>query len=285
MSADIQSVDTNLFSSQKEMETLFSKHQVMPFLRQECRDAGFDDDLDEVGIPVKFGIDLMCQMILHKRANLVTLVGILHKHFTETEDKSQHQLCADMILRAVEEDVIDYDDVTDMFIVRPDLDIDDPTQRQLDQFQYPLPMIEHPEPVTTNMETGYQTIRGSLILRNNHHDQDICLDHLNRLNIIPLRLNEDVVAFIQNQWADLDKRRKDETQEDFRKRRKAFNKYDRTSREVIEALMAAGNRFWLTHKYDKRGRTYSQGYHVNYQGNDWNKSCVEFAEGEPLNKE
>jgi DNA-directed RNA polymerase len=47
--------------------------------------------------------------------------------------------------------------------------------------------------------------------------------------------------------------------------------------------MAGGNRFWLTHKYDKRGRTYCQGYHVSYQGNDYNKACIEFADGEPLN--
>jgi len=40
----------------------------------------------------------------------------------------------------------------------------------------------------------------------------------------------------------------------------------------------------LTHKYDKRGRCYSQGYHVNPQGNDWNKAVIEFAEKEPVTK-
>ncbi len=45
-------------------------------------------------------------------------------------------------------------------------------------------------------------------------------------------------------------------------------------------LMMHSNVFHMTHKYDKRGRTYSQGYHVNYQGNPWNKACIEFADKE-----
>jgi DNA-directed RNA polymerase len=36
----------------------------------------------------------------------------------------------------------------------------------------------------------------------------------------------------------------------------------------------------MTHKYDKRGRTYSQGYHIQPQGSDWNKAVIEFADKE-----
>lgn len=275
--------EQNLFSTQEEMETLFSKHQVMPFLRQQCLDAGFDKDLKEVGIPVDFGIHLISAMVLHKRANLETLIGQLKHHFQDTPEATAYQQCADMLRKAAEQDVVDYDPETKRFIILPELDLDPETQRELDQFQYPLPMIEHPEPVETNKDTGYQTIQSSLLLRNNHHDEDICLDHINRANRIPLKLNPEIVAFVRNKWKDLDKIKDDENYEDFKKRKKAFDKYDRSSREVINSLMAAGNHFWLTHKYDKRGRTYCQGYHATYQGNDWNKACIEFAEGEPLN--
>jgi DNA-directed RNA polymerase len=44
--------------------------------------------------------------------------------------------------------------------------------------------------------------------------------------------------------------------------------------------MMLGNEFYLTHRYDKRGRCYAQGYHVNPQGNDWNKAVIELAEKE-----
>ena len=98
-----------------------------------------------------------------------------------------------------------------------------------------------------------------------------------------MSLNADVVAFVQNQWKNLDKPKPSEAFEDYRKRVKAFAKYDKSSREVIDALFTAGDRFWLTHKYDKRGRTYCQGYHVSYQAADWNKACIQFADAEPLN--
>jgi DNA-directed RNA polymerase len=48
----------------------------------------------------------------------------------------------------------------------------------------------------------------------------------------------------------------------------------------MEHLAVADDRFYLTNKYDKRGRTYSQGYHVNPQGADWNKGVIELADKE-----
>ena len=270
------------FSSQKELESLFSKHQVMPFLRQICEDRGYPETLKELGLPVEFGIQLLSHMMLCKRANIVTLVGILRHHFTDSEEASAVQQCTEMLCKAVDVDAVNFDAQMMVFIVEHDIKKQE--QQQLDQFQYPLPMIEHPEPVTNNKETGYQTIPGSLLLKNNHHDQDICLDHINRMNSIPLSVNPDVVAFVQNQWARLDKPKPDELYQDFKKRQKAFKKYDAASRDVIDGLVAAGNHFWLTHKYDKRGRTYCQGYHVSTQGNDWNKAVIEFAEGEKLNE-
>ena len=69
--------------------------------------------------------------------------------------------------------------------------------------------------------------------------------------------------------------------EDYQKRVRAFQKYDRTARDVMTMVEVSGNgEFYLTHRYDKRGRCYSQGYHINYQGNSWNKAVVEFANGE-----
>ena len=71
-----------------------------------------------------------------------------------------------------------------------------------------------------------------------------------------------------------------ETRADFEKRRRAFEKYDRTAKDVIGLLQQEGSEFYLTHKYDKRGRTYCQGYHVTYQGAPWNKAVIEFADQE-----
>ena len=196
-------------------------------------------------------------------------------------EENPAQACADMILIAAEKDFVDWDEMTQTIVMTYDITQDVKTRMAM--LQYPLPMIEEPVPVRNNLQTGYQTISGSIILKDNHHAEDVCLDHINRMNRIPLSLNTDVVSFVQHQWKNLDKPKNGETKEDFRRRVKAFEKYDKSSRGVIKALLAQGDRFWLTHKYDKRGRTYSQGYHVNYQGADWNKACVEFADKEVLN--
>jgi hypothetical protein len=281
-------------SSQAQLEMIYAKHHMQSALKAEYVAMGAAEQLEAMGIPVAFGLDLMVQAFLHKKADVSVFIGILHHHFKDSPDTADNpmQACADMILKACENDVVDHVLVNEgsstmskhMIVVRHD-DLDPDLLDRLDQLQYPLPMIEEPTVVTNNKQTGYKTIRGSMILKGNHTDEDICLDHINRVNQTTLSINPDVVAFVQNRWKNLDRPKPGEDHKKFAARKKAFEKYDRVSREVIEALLAHGNKFWLTHRYDKRGRTYSQGYHVNYQGADWNKAAIEFANAETLNQE
>lgn len=268
-------------TTQKDLETLYSKYQLIPTIKREFIEAGVTEEITKAGLPVGFGLDLLVQLYLHKRASISTMVGILKHHFES--DEKPAQACADAIWVAVEADLCDWDVMSRVLIVI--WEMDEETEAMIDRFQYPLPMIEPPRIVKNNRQTGYQTIHGSLILKKNHHDDDICLDHINRVNAMPLALNMDVVAFVQNQWKNLDKPKEHETFQEYKKRKDAFEKYDETSRDVIAALMAQGNEIYLTHKYDKRGRTYAQGYHISYQGNDWCKAVVEFAHAEKLNEE
>ena len=268
-------------TSQNQLEKMFSKYQLIQCIKQEFVEAGFPDELERNNIPTLFGLDLLTQIYLHKRCNIETMVGLMMKHFDQEEKPAQ--ACADMILHAAEMDLLDWDDEFQVLVVK--YHMSDDIKAKLDMFQYPLPMIVEPEKVNHNRQTGYQTIKGSLILKDNHHDDDICLDHINRSNKVALSLDADIVAFVQNNWKNLDHCKDGEERADYEKRVRAFEKYDESSRDVLQAIIAQGNRFWMTHKYDKRGRTYSQGYHINVQGNDWNKACIQFADAEPLNKE
>ena len=47
-------------------------------------------------------------------------------------------------------------------------------------------------------------------------------------------------------------------------------------------LAHQGNRFYLGHKYDKRGRIYAQGYHISTQGTPYRKAMLDFADKEPV---
>ena len=262
---------------QIEMEKLFHKNQLIPRIKAEFTSMPeFHNHMILNGIPLDFGYDLLVQMVLHKRAGLPILVGLLRKHFA-----GDCQQTADMILKAAQADLVDWSAPLLTFIIRYDITPD--VQMDLDRYQYPLPMIIDPKELKKNTDTGYYTYNASVILKDNHHDGDVCLDHLNAMNRIKLSINHDVAHMIHNQWKNLDKPKEGESKQDFDRRKKQFAKYDRTAKDVMAHLAVADNVFHLTHRYDKRGRTYSQGYHVNYQGNTWNKAVIEFAHQEVPN--
>lgn len=283
--APIQLVDTFVDGTDKarrlhqiDLEKLYSKNQTIPRLRAEFMDPelGIAHYLEAKRIPLDFGFDVLVQMALHKRTTLPTLVGILRHHYDPLVSASQ--LTADMLLRCAEANLMDWDGYTKQFIVR--LTISEDVQRDIDRFQYPLPMVVPPRHVAENEDTGYFSSRGSIILRKNHHNDDVCLDHINRVNKMRFAIDFDTATMVKNRWRHLDKPKSGESKEEFAKRVKAFDKYDRTSRGVIDQLLAHGNEFYLTHRYDKRGRVYCQGYHVNYQGAPWNKAVIELADKE-----
>lgn len=289
--------------TQIEMEQQYSKSQLLPATRADFLDR-FSHGLQEVvrlvyglesyddhprPFSVAFLTELMAQASIRKRAPLPVFVGILVKHFEG--EPEPYQLCADAIVAAASYDVVtlaertlpgSVDSVLEVILLH---EVSPETQARIEQFQYPLPMVEPPLTATCNRHTGYRTIKGSLLLKNNHHEDDICLDHINRMNATPLAVNPDVVAFVQNSWKNLEKQKAGETYVEFRQRRKAFQKYDRVSRDVLAAMMVQPDGFFLTHRYDKRGRTYSQGYQVNYQSNDWCKAVVQLHVKEKLNPE
>lgn len=265
------------YDNQVELEKLYNKNQTMKRLQKEFRQPVIVEHCVNNDMPVDFAIDLLCQMVLHKRASVSVLLGILGpKHFGE--EPEQLQMCADLLLKAAELDLVDWYDLAQQFVVKINITAD--VQEDLDRYQYPLPAVIPPQEVRTNRDTGYFTSKGSIILKNNHHDDDVCLDHINRANKVPLKVNPDTARMIQNEWKGLDKKKPDEDQASFDRRVKAFEKYDRVSRDILEGLFVMGNEFYLTHMYDKRGRSYAQGYHVNTQGSPWNKAVVEFAEEE-----
>ena len=261
---------------QIEIEQLFHRNQLFPRIKGEFTECEFDFEqlMIDNDIDVKFGFDLLVQMVLHKRATLPTLVGALRKHFD-----GNSQATTDELLKATEADLVDWDPIPRQFILKYGISAD--VQEEIDRFQYPLPMVVPPVELCTNHDTGYFTGKGSIILRQNHHEDDVCLDHLNQVNLTRFRINQDVATTIKNRWRNLDKPKADEEDGEYQKRVKAFEKYDRTAHDVMDHLgLATEGEFYLTHKIDKRGRTYCQGYVVNYQGTAWNKAVIEFANQE-----
>jgi len=204
------------------------------------------------------------------------MVGLFSPKWGEPQD------VALMLIECVEEDLLDFDMDTHRFTLKYGITAD--VEDMLARYQFPLPMVVRPNKVTNNqMGSGYFDKQGHIVLNSSDvfKDEDVCLDHINRANSVGLTLNMDVVASVEGNMI-VPKRKAGEGFEDFRKRRKQAEVFYNTSVQVMEGLMALGNEFWLTHKYDRRGRTYAVGYHVNSQGTDYNKAVLELSQGEVI---
>lgn len=257
---------------QVELEKLYSNNELLPRMRKVFEDYGAKDLLADLGIHEKLGMAVLVQMALRKRCQLTTLVGLV-RNFMPTA-----QAAMDEVHKCVEAGLITWSGTE--FITKFTMPAD--VQAELDGFQYPLPMVVRPKHLTKNTQTGYLAsgATGSIILKGNHTDDDVCLDHLNRMNRVKLCINLNTAIMVKNKWRNLDKPRDGESNMDYQKRVKAFEKYTNHAYQVIALTCKEGNEFYLTHRYDKRGRIYAQGHYINPQGTEWNKACVEFQEQE-----
>ena len=142
----------------------------------------------------------------------------------------------------------------------------------IEESQFLPPMVCEPLELTHNYSSGYLTHNDSLILgTGNHHDGDICLDVLNTMNKVALKLDTEFLSQVEEEPTfDLD------TQDKLDQ----WNKFKEQSYMMYSLLASQGNQFYLNHKVDKRGRIYCHGYHISTQGTSFKKASLEFAKEE-----
>ena len=142
----------------------------------------------------------------------------------------------------------------------------------IEESQFLPPMVCEPLELTHNYSSGYLTHNDSLILgTGNHHDGDICLDVLNTMNKVALKLDTEFLSQVEEEPTfDLD------TQDKLDQ----WNKFKEQSYMMYSLLASQGNQFYLNHKVDKRGRIYCHGYHLSTQGTSFKKASLEFAKEE-----
>lgn len=260
------------------LEELFDKNKLIPALTAYYK-RHYESGLVDIAtrhqdIPRDFIVSLLVQLYLHKQVTIPVLIGSLVKKYGDS------QKIADWLFDLGTESLFSWDSRTKRLVVMHG--ISKLLEEHISKFQFPMPMVIQPEPVECNTDTGYVTTTGSVLLNNAHHNGDVCLDHLNRVNRIPLTLNMNTAKGVLNKWNNLGAPKEGETQDKYESRIKAFEKYKLHSEWVHELMEKTDNKFWLTHAYDKRGRIYCNGYFVTYQGHDFNKAVLEFWNKEHL---
>ena len=143
--------------------------------------------------------------------------------------------------------------------------------------EYLPPMVCEPEPVTHNNQSGYLTHDDSVVL-NFRTDEPISLDVINRQNQTPLAIDLDFM--LNNEQVSNKPLDTVDKAQDFANFTKLVKEFSLLLHHQSDANSEIPGALYLNHKYDTRGRMYCQGYHINYQGQPYQKACLDFAEPE-----
>ena len=193
----------------------------------------------------KLGIQITAMVCLYRRLPLEALVN-LFRH----EDAQRIASYAEMLVCA---NWIHWDPEREEFVTsKLPLEL----EQKVFNKRYPMPMVCLPRELREEQDSPYLTEAKSQSVLGEYSGQITNLDTLNALNRIPLRINKAVSEQAPDPFKDDDKFRRD-------------------SAEVFKHL--EDETFYLTWQFDFRGRVYARGYHVNPQGDDWHKSCIQFA--------
>ena len=199
-------------------------------------------------------------LAIYKRLPVATLIAML---FKPTGKYSLDEVLAE-VNKLYEAEFFRYDELNKQFVVR--FTLEDDIQAELDVYQYQLPLIVSPKYLKHNMSSGYYEVeKQSVVLNKRRTNKDINLNHLNLINHVAFSINETVLKKAKNVW----KANSDETVRQIAR----FNKFCKVAQKL---MLENGNKFFFSHRYDYRGRTYCEGYYLNYQGNDYCKSLIEF---------
>lgn len=181
---------------------------------------------------------------------------------------------ADLIAELCDTDAFDIlkSDKYASLTIQSNIPLSDKLLKYIEESQYLPPMVIPPLELKSNFCSGYLTHNDSLILGSgNHHDGDICLDVLNLMNSVELSLN---LEFLCKEEELPTKPLVTQDQID------QWNQFKIHSYRFYDLMQSQGNVFHLTHKVDKRGRIYAQGYHINTQGSAFKKASIELAQAE-----
>lgn len=146
------------------------------------------------------------------------------------------------------------------------------TLKIIEKFKYLPPNLVKPY-WSNNRTGGMLTKPDHILLGKNKHDYYQELKSINILQSIKFTLDKNMLELEEESNKPLDTPDK-LTQ---------FELLKSTSKEVYDEYQ--DKEFYFIWKYDKRGRMYSQGYHINLQSTDYKKSLLNFAKKQIITTE
>lgn len=179
----------------------------------------------------------------------------------------------------------------DTYYLVPTFSLDEEMFNKLHTAMYLPPMLTKPAAVKRNNDTPYLTKESdSLVLkpRYNYHNECLSLDIINMQNAIALCIDSSFLDKVEEDPTfDLNSIKATNIPEKLYKKqlqmhRRNWLMHKNISMYNYELMEANGNKFYVTHKVDKRGRLYAQGHYINPIGTSFKKAVVSLHKQEPI---
>lgn len=268
-------------STQMVWENMFSKKQIRKILREEFKEFFTEEEYKENKRKVETQLDILGILAQQEHIYFDTIIEMLVEKENIQESK---ELLADWIFELAERNLLELEPVKSNVKIWAKYGLDEETEELINRLKSLPPMIVKPLETNTkgnNKGSGYLTIGSdSLILNDNHHNKDIDSKFLDLVNSVEYSLNQDVITNIRNCWGDLFNKETNKLTVEYKQKLQSFEEFEKYSIQFMAMLINQDNKFWFTHKYDKRGRIYPMGYWVSYMGNSYQKACIEFKNKE-----
>lgn len=162
------------------------------------------------------------------------------------------------------------------FMIEPKIELDFETKTALALSMFLPPMLITPNAWSTKSNGGYELTKSYAILgdRFNKHDKEINLSVLNTLQEVKYVLDPAITCEDDSyDLSSIPKQAIEQTKANYELALKQ-------NRMIYD--MYQDKEFSFVWQYDKRGRVYSKGYHINIQGNEYRKAMLKFAKSEKL---
>ncbi|UZA02932.1 hypothetical protein [Moraxella bovis] len=217
-------------------------------------------------------LDVLVSLVLIAD-DYMPLISVCSAKQIKGMDKVQSATTMGEILHCIDStDLILWDITKDnKRIIKSNMALSDELENRLKLLCVLPPMMTKPRKLTHNKSSGFLTIKSdSLILgdKENHHDECISLDVLNTLNSQALALDLDICYKFEKEFTSDFEVDTDE----YKNQKKTYDK----AKEQFEFFRdkLTDSAIFFTHKVDKRGRVYSQGYTFSTQGTSYEKACI-----------
>ena len=152
---------------------------------------------------------------------------------------------------------------------------------------HPMPSLVVPKPLVDihsnayRSDSGYNVMLGTKL---NEHEDSLPLDILNYLGSIAYSI-EPVAHPVRPAKVAKPKYGVLPSQKVKEQLEYCSGLHTEASCNTIEYLYGEGNKFYFPHSFEKRLRIFSKGHQINLQGDEYDKSVLEFAKAEKLTAE